>query len=89
MMNRFSIALNSDNKNRLDFFYLSDAIEYLINDVETDANVYRFANYTKALSKDTQLILISHRKGTMESADALYGVTMEEKGVSRVLSVKV
>ena len=42
MMNRFSIALNSDNKNRLGFFYLSDAIDYLINDVETDANVYRF-----------------------------------------------
>lgn len=42
MMNRFSIALNSDNKNRLGFFYLSDAIDYLINDVETDANIYRF-----------------------------------------------
>jgi chromosome segregation protein len=66
-------------------FCMLDEIESALD----DANVYRFANYTKALSKDTQLILISHRKGTMESADALYGVTMEEKGVSRVLSVKV
>ena len=66
-------------------FCMLDEIESALD----DANVYRFANYTKALSKDTQLILISHRKGTMESADALYGVTMEEKGVSRVLSVKI
>lgn len=66
-------------------FCMLDEIESALD----DANVYRFAAYTKVLSKDTQLILISHRKGTMESADALYGVTMEEKGVSRVLSVKI
>ena len=66
-------------------FCMLDEIESALD----DANVYRFANYTKAVSESTQLILISHRKGTMESADALYGVTMEEKGVSRVVALKV
>lgn len=66
-------------------FCMLDEIESALD----DANVYRFANYTKNLSEKTQLILITHRKGTMESADSLYGVTMEEKGVSKVLSVRV
>ena len=66
-------------------FCMLDEIESALD----DANVYKFAAYTKALSKETQLILITHRKGTMESADSLYGVTMEEKGVSKVLSVKL
>lgn len=66
-------------------FCMLDEIESALD----DANVYRFARYTRSLSQKTQLILVTHRKGTMESADSLYGVTMEEKGVSKVLSVKV
>ena len=66
-------------------FCMLDEIESALD----DANVYKFAAYTKVLSKETQLILITHRKGTMESSDSLYGVTMEEKGVSKVLSVKL
>ena len=54
-----------------------------------DANVDRFARYLKNYSKDTQFIVITHRKPTMELADCLYGVTMEEKGVSKMVSVKL
>lgn len=54
-----------------------------------DANVERFARYLKNFSKDTQFIVITHRKPTMELADCLYGVTMEEKGVSKMVSVKL
>ncbi len=54
-----------------------------------EANVERFANYLHAFSADTQFIVITHRNGTMEEADALYGVTMQESGVSRLVSVKL
>ena len=54
-----------------------------------DANVLRFANYLKRFSENTQFIVITHRKPTMELADCLYGVTMEEKGVSKMVSVKL
>ncbi|MFA5537112.1 MAG: chromosome segregation protein SMC [Bacillota bacterium] len=54
-----------------------------------ETNVDRFANYLKEFVTETQFILISHRQGTMEIADALYGVTMEELGISRLLSVKM
>lgn len=54
-----------------------------------DANVDRFAEFLKELSKDTQFIVVSHRKGTMMVADAIYGVTMQEKGVSKLLSLKL
>ena len=54
-----------------------------------DANVARFANYLKKFSEDTQFIVITHKKPTMERADALYGVTMPEKGVSKTVSVKL
>lgn len=54
-----------------------------------EANVERFANYLQAFSQDTQFIVITHRNGTMEEADALYGVTMQESGVSRLVSVKL
>jgi chromosome segregation protein len=53
-----------------------------------DANIGRFAAVLKELSKQSQFILISHNKGTMETADALYGITMEDPGVSKVVSVK-
>ena len=64
-------------------FCIFDEIEAALD----DANVYRFADYLKKLSKNTQFILITHRKGTMEVADRLYGVTMQEKGVTRLLSL--
>ena len=54
-----------------------------------EANVYRFAQYLRKFSSDTQFIVITHKKPTMELADSLYGVTMEEKGVSKVVFVKL
>lgn len=66
-------------------FCVLDEIEAALD----DANVLRFAKYLKRYSQDTQFIVITHRKPTMELADALYGVTMEEKGVSKIVSVKL
>ncbi|MHC1750433.1 MAG: chromosome segregation protein SMC [Cellulosilyticaceae bacterium] len=66
-------------------FCVLDEIEAALD----DANVLRFANYLNSLSKETQFIVITHRKGTMERADTLYGVTMQERGVSKVLSIKL
>lgn len=66
-------------------FCVLDEIEAALD----EANVDRFARYLKNFSKETQFIVITHRKPTMELADALYGVTMEEKGVSRMVSVKL
>ncbi len=66
-------------------FCVLDEIEAALD----DANVLRFAKYLKRFSKETQFIVITHRKPTMELADALYGVTMEEKGVSKMVSVKL
>ncbi|SNX55558.1 chromosome segregation protein SMC [Thermoanaerobacterium sp. RBIITD] len=54
-----------------------------------DANVDRFASYLKELSKDSQFIVVTHRKGTMSVADIMYGVTMQEKGISKLLSLKL
>ncbi|AEF17387.1 chromosome segregation protein SMC [Thermoanaerobacterium xylanolyticum LX-11] len=54
-----------------------------------DANVDRFASYLKDLSRESQFIVVTHRKGTMSVADTLYGVTMQEKGVSKLLSLKL
>lgn len=66
-------------------FCVLDEIEAALD----DANVDRFAKYLKKFSEKTQFIVITHRKPTMEMADALYGVTMEEKGVSKMVSVKL
>ena len=66
-------------------FCVLDEIEAALDDV----NVYRFAEYLKKFSKDTQFLVITHRKGTMEAANAVYGVTMEENGVSKLLSMKL
>ena len=65
-------------------FCLLDEIEAALDDV----NVVRYAEYLKRNDK-TQFIVITHRRGTMEHADSLYGVTMKEKGISKILSVNV
>ena len=54
-----------------------------------EANIDRFAKFLSDYAKDTQFIVITHRKGTMEAANVLHGVTMEESGISRLLSVKL
>ena len=54
-----------------------------------EANVARFGQYLRELSHATQFIVVTHRKGTMESADTMYGVTTDGAGVSQVLSVKL
>ena len=54
-----------------------------------EVNVERVADYAKRYSETTQFIFITHRRGTMEAADVLYGVTMAERGVSKVLSLNV
>ncbi|HHY65823.1 MAG TPA: AAA family ATPase, partial [Alicyclobacillus sp.] len=54
-----------------------------------EANVHRFAKYLREFSHETQFVVITHRKGTMEQADALYGVAMEEAGVSKLVAVRM
>jgi len=66
-------------------FCLLDEIEAALDEV----NVSRFATYAKRFSDKTQFIIITHRRGTMEEADTMYGVTMQERGISRVLSLNV
>ena len=66
-------------------FCVLDEIEAALDDV----NVYRYAEFLKKFSMDTQFLLITHRKGTMEAADTVYGVTMEEHGISKLLSIKL
>lgn len=66
-------------------FCFLDEIEAALDDV----NVYRFADYVKNYSKNTQFIIVTHRRGTMESADVIYGVTMQEKGVSKLLQLNL
>src|SRR5690625_1728678 len=66
-------------------FCVLDEVEAALD----EANVYRFAKYVQSHSENTQFIVITHRKGTMEEADMLYGVTMQESGVSRLVSVKL
>ena len=66
-------------------FCVLDEIEAALDDV----NVYRYAEYLKKFAKDTQFLVITHRKGTMEVADTVYGVTMEENGISKLLSMKL
>ena len=66
-------------------FCLLDEIEAALD----DSNVGRFANYLHKLTKNTQFIVITHRRGTMASADRLYGITMQEKGVSALVSVNL
>ena len=66
-------------------FCLLDEIEAALD----DSNVSRFAGYLDKLTKHTQFVVITHRKGTMEAANRLYGITMQEKGVSTLVSVNL
>ena len=66
-------------------FCLLDEIEAALD----DSNVTRFAKYLHKLTKNTQFIIITHRRGTMNAADRLYGITMQEKGVSTLVSVNL
>lgn len=65
-------------------FCFFDEVEAALDDV----NVTRYAQYARRMTKNTQFILITHRRGTMEEADVLYGVTMQEDGVSKLLELK-
>ncbi|NRD78846.1 chromosome segregation protein SMC [Bacillus sp. BRMEA1] len=66
-------------------FCILDEVEAALD----EANVHRFSQYLKRYSQETQFIVITHRKGTMEGADVLYGVTMQESGVSKLVSVRL
>lgn len=65
-------------------FCVLDEVEAALD----EANVTRFAQYLRQFCTDTQFILVTHRKGTMAAADVLYGITMEERGVSKLISVR-
>ena len=64
-------------------FCILDEIEAALDDV----NVYRYADYLKRFSEETQFLIITHRKGSMEVANTVYGITMEENGISKLLSI--
>ncbi|MDO7797284.1 chromosome segregation protein SMC [Enterococcus avium] len=66
-------------------FCVLDEVEAALD----EANVARFGRYLSAFQNDTQFIVVTHRKGTMEAADVLYGVTMQESGVSKIISVRL
>ena len=66
-------------------FCLLDEIEAALD----ESNVDRYANYLHKLTENTQFIIITHRRGTMTAADRLYGITMQEKGVSALVSVNL
>ena len=66
-------------------FVILDEVEAALD----DANVFRYGEYIQSFTDQTQFIVITHRKGTMESADVLYGVTMEQSGISKLASVKL
>ena len=65
-------------------FCIFDEVEAALD----DSNVGRYAQYVRRMTKNTQFILITHRRGTMEEADILYGITMQEQGVSKLLELK-
>ncbi|MBR6702067.1 MAG: chromosome segregation protein SMC, partial [Clostridia bacterium] len=65
-------------------FCIFDEVEAALDDV----NVTRYARYVRNMTSSTQFILITHRRGTMEEADVLYGITMQEEGVSKMLELK-
>ena len=66
-------------------FCILDEIEAALDDV----NVYRYAEYLKKFSKETQFLIITHRKGTMEAANTIYGATMQEHGITKLISMQL
>lgn len=66
-------------------FCILDEVEAALD----EANVGRYANYLKQFSDQTQFIVITHRRGTMEASDVLYGVTMQERGITTMVSVNL
>ena len=64
-----------------------ERINQVIQEALDEANVIRYAEYMRRMCDKTQFIVITHRRGTMEEADHLYGVTMQEKGVSKVIEL--
>lgn len=66
-------------------FCVLDEVEAALD----ESNVVRYSQYLKKFSEDTQFIVITHRKGTMEGADVLYGITMQESGISKLVSVRL
>ena len=95
-------GVNTSRLNRLDHLVShfteegiqmrGEALLCLLDEIEAaldDSNVDRFANYLHKLTKNTQFIVITHRRGTMTAADRLYGITMLEKGVSALVSVNL
>ncbi|MBO5783675.1 MAG: hypothetical protein J6R33_01760, partial [Clostridia bacterium] len=66
-------------------FCIMDEIETALDEV----NTARFAAFLHTITEHTQVIIVSHRRSTMEEADVLYGVTMQEKGVSKLLTINV
>ena len=66
-------------------FCIFDEVEAALDDV----NVTRYAQYCRRMTRSTQFILITHRRGTMEEADVLYGITMQEEGVSKMLVIRI
>ncbi|KXZ40068.1 condensin subunit Smc [Alkalithermobacter thermoalcaliphilus JW-YL-7 = DSM 7308] len=76
----FSILLNKPTP-----FCILDEIEAPLD----DANIYRYAQFLRELSTKTQFVTITHRRGTMEASDYIYGVSMQEKGISKLISLKI
>lgn len=66
-------------------FVILDEVEAALD----EANVKRFGDYLNRFDKSSQFIVVTHRKGTMSAADSIYGVTMQESGVSKIVSVKL
>ena len=66
-------------------FCILDEIEAALDDV----NVYRYADYLKKFAKDTQFLIITHRKGSMEAANTVYGATMQEHGITNLVSMRL
>ena len=68
----------------VEWLIATDAMEHL-----DEANLDRFSNFLQEYARNTQFIVVTHRKGTMQAADVMHGVTVEDSGVSKVISVKI
>ena len=73
-------------------FCLQASVDAILDEIEAaldDVNVAKYARYLRSMTGHTQFIAITHRRGTMEEADVLYGVTMQEEGVSKLIELRV